>query len=195
MARRRRTSPFRFYQFWLNTDDRDVVNYLRYFTFLAETEIAALDEELARAPEKREAQRVARPRGHAHRCTARTRWSAPSAPPRCSSASASPSSTSTTSSRSSTTCRRPDVARARLRGERDGHRGDHGEGTALAASKGEATRLVKGGGVYVNNRRVADERARLTSDQAISGRVFVLRKGERQNHLLRIVDGAGAPRA
>jgi len=56
-----------------------------------------------------------------------------------------------------------------------------------ASSKGEAARLVRGGGVYVNNRRVADERARLTAAQAISGRLFVLRKGQRQNHLVRLV--------
>ena len=54
----RRTSVFRFYQFWLNTDDRDVSTYLRYFTFLTESEIGVLDEEVARAPETRAAQRV-----------------------------------------------------------------------------------------------------------------------------------------
>ena len=58
--------------------------------------------------------------------------------------------------------------------------------TKLAASKSEAMRLVKGGGVYVNNRRVGDERARFTAAQAIAGRVFVLRKGARQYHLVRV---------
>src|SRR5262245_1105783 len=38
-----RTSPFRFYQFWLNTDDRDVMPYLKYFTFRTEDEISNLD--------------------------------------------------------------------------------------------------------------------------------------------------------
>ena len=47
----------------------------------------------------------------------------------------------------------------------------------LAASKSEARRLVQSGGVYVNNRRVADPQARLTREQAIGGRLFVLRKG------------------
>ena len=53
-----RTSPFKFYQFWLNTDDRDVVTYLKYFTFLDRSAIDALDEATKAAPEKREAQRV-----------------------------------------------------------------------------------------------------------------------------------------
>src|SRR5215204_6252405 len=53
-----RTSPFRFYQFWLNTDDRDVISYLKFFTFLARDEMAALEQTTATAPEKREAQRA-----------------------------------------------------------------------------------------------------------------------------------------
>src|SRR5204862_3293482 len=45
-----RTSPFKFYQFWLNTDDRDVVKYLRYFTFLESTTIAELEEATVDSP-------------------------------------------------------------------------------------------------------------------------------------------------
>ena len=56
----------------------------------------------------------------------------------------------------------------------------------LAASKSDARRLVQSGGVYVNNRRVSDPQARLTRDQAIGGRLFVLRKGQKQNHLVRL---------
>jgi tyrosyl-tRNA synthetase len=52
------TSPFRFYQFWLNTDDRDVVKYLKYFTFLGQEEIGALEAAVAGSPERRDAQRV-----------------------------------------------------------------------------------------------------------------------------------------
>jgi len=56
----------------------------------------------------------------------------------------------------------------------------------LASSKSDARRLVQSGGVYVNNRRVSDPQARLTRDQAIGGRLFVLRKGQKQNHLVRL---------
>ena len=49
---------FRSYQFWLNQDDRDVVKYLKYFTFLSHDEIEALAEKVATEPEKREAQRT-----------------------------------------------------------------------------------------------------------------------------------------
>ncbi len=53
-----RTSPYRFYQFWLNTDDADVVNYLKYFTWLAQPEIAELSHSVEAHPERREAQRA-----------------------------------------------------------------------------------------------------------------------------------------
>ena len=52
-----KTSPFEFYQFWLNQDDRDVVKYLKYFTFLGREEIDALEKKVQTDPGKREAQR------------------------------------------------------------------------------------------------------------------------------------------
>ncbi|CAM2784958.1 tyrosine--tRNA ligase [Latilactobacillus sakei] len=52
-----KTTPYEFYQFWLNQDDRDVVKYLKYFTFLDEAEINELAKTVETAPEKREAQR------------------------------------------------------------------------------------------------------------------------------------------
>jgi len=56
----------------------------------------------------------------------------------------------------------------------------------LAPSKTEARRLVQSGGIYVNNRRVSDPQVRLTREQAIGGRLLLLRKGQRQNHLVKI---------
>ena len=52
-----RTSPFRFYQFWLNSEDRDVVTYLKFFTFKSPDEIAELERETQEHPERRDAQR------------------------------------------------------------------------------------------------------------------------------------------
>jgi len=178
------TSPFRFYQFWLNTDDRDVAKYLKFFTFLGRDEIASLEAALSAAPEKREAQRVLA------REVTRTLHGQDAVD-------------------------RAEHASGLLFGERIGELDADdiiavyddvpstelgpaifgGDGlaiadmlvaTKLAASRGEAMRLVKGGGVYVNNRRVGDERARFTAGQAIAGRVFVVRKGGRQYHLVRV---------
>ncbi|HTD84766.1 MAG TPA: tyrosine--tRNA ligase, partial [Gemmatimonadaceae bacterium] len=53
-----RTSPYKFYQYWINVDDRDAGKYLRFFTLLTRKEIEALDKLIANAPEKREAQQA-----------------------------------------------------------------------------------------------------------------------------------------
>lgn len=52
-----KTSPYEFYQFWINQDDRDVVKYLKYFTFLSREEIEALAERTKKEPWKRAAQK------------------------------------------------------------------------------------------------------------------------------------------
>lgn len=52
------TSPYAFYQFWLNVDDRDVGRYLRYFTLLGREEIESLDDATSQRPERREAQQM-----------------------------------------------------------------------------------------------------------------------------------------
>ncbi|GMA07801.1 tyrosine--tRNA ligase 2 [Tetragenococcus halophilus subsp. flandriensis] len=53
-----KTSPYEFYQFWLNTDDRDAVRFLKYFTFFSLDEIAQIEEEFKQAPENRVAQKA-----------------------------------------------------------------------------------------------------------------------------------------
>lgn len=54
----KKTTPYEFYQFWINTDDRDVIKYLKYFTFLSKEEIEQLEKETIEAPEKRAAQKA-----------------------------------------------------------------------------------------------------------------------------------------
>ncbi len=179
-----RTSPFRFYQFWLNTDDRDAGSYLKYFTFLDEAEITALEQELARAPEKREAQRVL-----AREVTRLVHSDAAVA--RAERASALLFGEGITELNVEDVLDVfDDVPSTEL--ERASFEGPGLAATellvrsGLAASKGEAARLIKGGGIYVNNRRLSDERGRLTADRAIGGQLLVLRKGQRQNHLVKI---------
>ncbi len=180
-----RTSPFKFYQFWLNTDDRDVVSYLKFFTFLDRGALAALEDATAGAPEKREAQRVLAREvtGLVHGQEAVVR-----------------------AEHASTLLFGEDIATLRVDEvlavfedvpstelAADALGGD-GIGIVdlvvraqLAASKSDARRLVQSGGVYVNNRRAGDPQARLTLDQAIGGRVIVLRRGTKQQHLVKIV--------
>ena len=54
----KRTSVYRFYQFWINTDDRDVIRYLKFFTFLSQDEIAALERKHSENPGAREAHKA-----------------------------------------------------------------------------------------------------------------------------------------
>ncbi len=54
----RRTSVYRFYQFWIRTDDRDVIRYLKFFTFLSEDEIHALERQHTENPGGRAAHRA-----------------------------------------------------------------------------------------------------------------------------------------
>jgi tyrosyl-tRNA synthetase len=180
-----RTSPFKFYQFWLNTDDRDVAMHLRFFTFLDRQAVADLEAVVKSAPEKREAQRTL-----AREVTALVHGA----------------DDVTRAERASSVLFGEDIAT--LAAEEVlavfddvpsteiayAEFGDAGIGMVdlvvrvqLSPSKSEARRLVQSGGVYVNNRRVSDPQSRLTLDQAIGGRLFVLRKGQRQNHLVKIV--------
>ena len=52
-----KTTPYEFYQFWLNQDDRDVIKYIKYFTFLEKEEIESLEVSVQEEPHKRQAQK------------------------------------------------------------------------------------------------------------------------------------------
>ena len=179
-----RTSPFKFYQFWLNTDDRDVVPYLKYFTFLDREAIAALEATTQTAPEKRDAQRVLAREVtglmHGRDRVARAEHAS----------SVLFGEDIATLDADEVLAVFDDVPSTDLPVEALADAGigmvDLVVRVQLAPSKGEARRLVQSGGIYVNNRRVSDPQARLTRDQAIGGRLFVVRKGQKQNHLVRL---------
>jgi tyrosyl-tRNA synthetase len=180
----KRTSPFAFFQFWLNTDDRDVGSYLKSFTFLDREAIAALEQTVRTAPEKREAPRVL-----ARELT--TLVHGPEQTARAEQASTVLFGEDiTTLPLEDVLAVFADVPSTELPAA---HVGADGVGLVdlvarvqLAPSKSEARRLVQSGAVYVNNRRISDPQARLTKDQAIAGQLFVVRKGQKQNHLIRL---------
>jgi tyrosyl-tRNA synthetase len=179
-----RTSDFQFYQFWLNADDRDAVKYLKFFTFLSEAEIQGLEAELAAAPEKRVAQRAL-----AREVTLLARGE--DAVTRAERASAILFGGSLADAKADDVLEVfADVPSTEMEAERFAAPGvsiaEVMSAIGLAGSKGDAARLIKGGGVSVNDARVTDERGRLTIDQAIDGRLFVLRKGQRNRHLVRV---------
>jgi tyrosyl-tRNA synthetase len=180
------TSPFRFYQFWLNTDDRDVVKYLRFFTFLAEPEIEALAEARARAPERREAQRALAEHvtDLVHGAAARRRAEEASA--------LLFQGDVRQASKEDILMVFDDVPSTSI--ERSEF-GDEGiavtrliTASGLEPSNSAAVRLVKGGGFYVNDERVPNEKARIAASAAIDGELFVLRKGQRERRIVRVTD-------
>jgi tyrosyl-tRNA synthetase len=184
-----RTSPFRFYQFWLNTPDADAVRYLKFFTFLPEERVAELTRELEAAPERRAAQREL-----AREVTRLVHG--PDAVARVERASGLLFAEEITTLNVDEVLEVfDDVPSTEMRAESFAGEGvgiaDLLVKTALAASKGEAMRLVKNGGVYLNNRRVTNERERVTGGQAIAGQLILVRKGQRQNHLVKIVRSQG----
>ncbi len=179
------TSPYRFYQFWINTDDSDVVKYLKFFTMLDQQAIAELEHAVAVSPEKREAQkRLAQ-------------------------------EVTLTVHGESNLRKAVQASRVLFGGEiadlsasdvldifaevpssiipRDTFAGD---GISLvdlviacgfATSNGAARRLIEAGRIYVNNRRVSDIQATIGLSALIEGQYLVLRKGSREYHLVRVV--------
>jgi tyrosyl-tRNA synthetase len=171
------TSPFRFYQFWLNVDDRDVSGYLRVFSFRSREEIEELEKAAAERPAAREAQRALADeltvmvhgeaqrdavvaasqalfgRGELGGLDAATLGGALAELPR-------------TSMTRDPEGRLPLVV-------------DLLAESGLSPSKSAARRAVAEGGAYVNNVRVGDPEGRPSDADLLHGRWLVLRRGKR----------------
>ncbi len=178
------TSPYRFYQFWLNTDDRDVITYLKFFTWLSKAEIDDLEQTVKSAPEKREAQRKL-----AREVTAMLHGE----------------TELERAVRASEVLFGKEISGLGVneildifadvpsteidKSKVDGDAFTLGDAlliSGLAPSKGEAKRLVQGGGVAMNNVRAEDARKSIAASDFIDGQVLVLRKGAKHYHLIRI---------
>ena len=175
------TRPFEFYQFWIKTDDRDVVRYLKSFTFLPQSRIRELEEAAAGAPEKREAQReLAREVTRLVHGDAAVR-EAEAATQTLFSGDVS------TMSVSELLQVFPNVPSTDAQYVAEGWPVvELLSSSGVTASKSEATRLIRGGGIYINNRRITDEKERVSPAHAIEGQLFVIRKGKKDNFLIRI---------
>lgn len=179
-----RTSPYRFYQYWLNTDDADVGRYLRFFTLFSRDEIRALDQAVETAPHRREAQQAL-----AEDVTRRVHGEEGLA--RAGKASEvlfggevrglEPAEVEEIFA---------DVPSSRMDAGRL-QREENDLVTLLAelgitSSKGEARRGIEQGGIYLNSERVTDPRRPVTLDDALHGRFLVLRRGKKRYHLVRL---------
>jgi tyrosyl-tRNA synthetase len=178
------TSPYRFYQFWLNQDDRDVIMYLKIFTWLTRDEITELEQKVAERPEKREAQRTLAQEMtrmvHDETALAKAEQAAQvlfggdiaglSSEDIQDIFAEAPSSSVAKTQFEGAGCSVIDLLSE----------------TGVASSKGEARRLIQGGGIYVNNNRVTDIGQAVSLDNSIEGSFFVLRKGKKNYHLVQV---------
>lgn len=180
-----RTSPYRFYQFFLNTEDAKVVEYLKKFTFLERARIEQLEAAVLNAPGAREAQKVL-----ASEITALVHG------PEALQAAVKASSILFGGEI-------VDIDPAVFADVVDEVPGTeiqsellHGEGTALAellvlaglsASKGQARKDIAGGGIYLNNQRVATGEHKVNRGDLLFDRYLLLRKGKKSYAVLRPV--------
>ncbi len=180
-----RTSPYRFFQFWLNADDRDAITYLKFFTLLGKAEVVELESALAERPHERAAQRAL-----AEDVTRRVHGE-----------------TGLSRAQQATQV----LFGGALEGLSGGEIADifsdvpssefprgtfEGEGlpildllaeSGIASSKGDARRSIQGGGVYLNNIRVEDVERRVRLEDALEGRFLVFRKGKKNYHLAELL--------
>ncbi|MCY3836045.1 MAG: tyrosine--tRNA ligase [Anaerolineaceae bacterium] len=179
------TSPYRFYQYWFNCADEDVVAYLKTFTWLDRAEIHALGQERQDNPGARVAQRTL-----AREVTRLVHGE----------------SELTKAERATQVLFGGDLAEISVTewseigedvpySERPAAE-LQGDGTelvtllaesGLAQSRGEARRLIRGGGAYLNHRRVTDEGSRIRQSDCLHGQFLLLRVGRRKLHLLRLL--------
>ena len=172
-----RTSIYQFYQYWVRVDDRDVVRYLNFFTFLHRDDVEALARQHSEQPQARIAHKAL-----AKEVTALAHGEAAANEAiRASEILFGGELDGITEA----TFREiaGEVPTHEIRLDRFG-----GEGlwlpellheAGLAQSRGQARKDVKGGGVYVNNRRTDDEQHKLQSGDLLFGKYLLLRRGKR----------------
>ena len=166
------TSPYAFYQFWVNADDRDVGQYLRYFSFRSHEEIEALEKATAERPAARIAQRAL-----AEELTTLVHGAEETQQVMAASQALF--------GRGALDELAPETLRAAL-AEAGLVRLDVLPSIAgllkeagLVTSLNEARRAISEGGAYVNNERVSDVEATVPPEALLHGRFLVLRRGKR----------------
>jgi tyrosyl-tRNA synthetase len=178
-----RTSPYKFFQFWLNTDDRDVERLLNFFTFLSSDEIAAVMQDQAADPSRRAAQRVLAQdittRVHGQETTARVIAASAILFGGTDLRAAEAGVFEVLSGEMPTT----ELARGAL--EAGLPLVDALVTTGLASSKSDARRGIQGKGFAINGEKTDDVERVLTSADLLAGGYVMLQKGKKNYALLK----------
>jgi len=180
-----KTSPYQFYQFWLNTDDRDVVKYLKYFTWLSREEITELEVAVQEHPEQRQAQKAL--------AEAMTRIVHDETALQNALAASKVLFGGEIEGVSADIIKdifadvaSHEISRDALSGEGYSYI-DLIADSGLVKSKGEARRSIQGNGIAINNIKSADIDRKITINDAIEKQFIVLRKGKKNYHLVKVV--------
>ncbi|MEU0151308.1 tyrosine--tRNA ligase [Micromonospora fulviviridis] len=166
------TSPYAFYQFWVNADDRDVTRYLRYFSFRSREELEELEKATAERPQARLAQRAL-----AEELTTLVHGEREMAQ--------AVAASQALFGRGSLDELAPETLRAALTEAGLVHLDQLPDVAGLLKESGlvpsmkEARRVIAEGGAYVNNVRIAEVGATVSPADLLHGRYLVLRRGKR----------------
>ncbi len=166
------TSPYAFYQFWVNADDRDVSRYLRYFSFRSREELEELEKATAERPQARLAQRAL-----AEELTTLVHGEREMAQ--------AVAASQALFGRGSLDELAPETLRAALTEAGLVHLDELPDVAGLLKESGlvpsmkEARRVIAEGGAYVNNTRITEVDATVSADDLLHGRYLVLRRGKR----------------
>ena len=185
-----RTSPYRFYQFWINADDRDASRYLRYFTLMEREQIEELDRAIAERPESRDAQTTlafdVTSRVHGDeaaklaRDVSRLLFDRRADPRELGPAALQ--------------VLRDEIPFRRLSGVREPGTTEDGLAsvldmlveTGLVKSRGDARRQLQQGAVTINGRRLGVDEQAISTAEAIGGAYYLIRKGSRDIGLVEL---------
>lgn len=168
------TSPYAFYQFWLNTADADVADRLKVFTFRTREEITELERLTREEPYRREAQRVLAEDVNTLVHGAKATRQAIEA-----SAAVFGKGAFEDLDESTLAAVADALPGMTVTGREEQPVVDLLVGTGLSESKSAARRTLKEGGVSVNNHKITGEDAVVTSDEHLHGRFVLLRRGKK----------------
>ncbi len=178
-----RTSPYQFYQFWLNADDRDVERYLRFFTFLPLDTIEEISAVHAGNPAERHGQRIL-----AQDVTTRVHGEDTARRVMHASALLFGSEDLKAADEGVFEVLAGELPVTDMAGDALGDGVllvDALLSAGLASSKGDARRVLQGNGYAVNGARESNAERRLTADDLLAGGYVLLQKGKKNYALLR----------
>ena len=180
----KRTSPYKFYQFWLNTDDNDVIHYLKFFTFFEEEKINELEYETKEHPEARAAQKAL---ANEMTCMMHGETALANAQQASQALFGGDIIGLTAEDIHDIFSEVPSFDMPKEQFSGDGiNIVDVLTGTGFLKSKSEARRGIQEGGIYVNNNRVTDASLNITISDFIDGKYLVLRRGKKNYFLVSI---------